>query len=229
MKAKHYIPLSIAIALFYLVFEILIHWLVYGEGTFRAIPLDIHELLLRIIIFIMIICFGVFAAYQMKKIIAEQDEKRQVYKTTTRESKRILKEFLNEVRYFEGEAEKEGGFNDIALKYLEEALSNTEARLDKLGNVGDITAENIILSVHGPMKIEIPEVIRMCATECTKELKCLEVNKQKLCPVEKCIEGKIHFIKCLDDNDCYYRNKLDSLYSTCTCPVRKEIFNKYGI
>jgi len=71
-----------------------------------------------------------------------------------------------------------------------------------------------------------------CVTHCTKELNCLEDDENRhypLCPVERCLEGKIHFIRCLDTNECYYRNPFGNSYYTYTCPVRKEIFNKYKV
>jgi hypothetical protein len=39
--------------------------------------------------------------------------------------------------------------------------------------------------------------------------------------------GKIHFVKCLHDEPCAYKDTLDG-FTVCTCPVRKEIFNRYG-
>jgi hypothetical protein len=66
------------------------------------------------------------------------------------------------------------------------------------------------------MKFEIAEEIQNCAkSHCTKALNCLVDDEHRLCPVERCVKGEVHFIKCLDDNG--------------TCPIRKEIYNKYHI
>ncbi len=79
------------------------------------------------------------------------------------------------------------------------------------------------------MKFEIADEIQKCANFCTRELICLVDDKHRLCPVAKCIEGRTHYIKCLDINECHYRDSIDGLYYKCSCPVRIEIYNKYQI
>jgi len=103
-----------------------------------------------------------------------------------------------------------------------------EAR-NHLEDVGDMTMENIRVPLKGSVRYKIPEDIRLCATECAKGYACLMNEKHVLCPVVRNIEGKIHFIQCIEDRPCSYKNPIgDSIY-TCTCPVRKEIFNQYGL
>jgi hypothetical protein len=80
-----------------------------------------------------------------------------------------------------------------------------------------------------PIKYEIADEIQKYAVDCTNGLNCLVDNKHRLCPVAKCIEGRTHYIKCLDNNHCFYRNSIDGLYYKCTCPVRMEIYNKYQV
>ncbi len=79
------------------------------------------------------------------------------------------------------------------------------------------------------MRFEISEKIQKCAVDCTKELNCLVDDKHKICSVAKCIEGRTHYIKCLDNTECHYRDSIDGLYYKCSCPVRMEIYNKYQI
>jgi len=80
------------------------------------------------------------------------------------------------------------------------------------------------------MKFEIAEEIKNCAADCTKALNCLVDDEHALCSVERCVEGEVHFVKCLDENECNYRTSLgDGLFYICKCPVRKEIYNKYQI
>jgi hypothetical protein len=63
---------------------------------------------------------------------------------------------------------------------------------------------------------------------CEKNFECMKNNVHVYCRVEKCIDEKVHFIKCIDSFHCSY--KLVFGYSNiCTCPTRKEIFNKYSI
>ncbi len=79
------------------------------------------------------------------------------------------------------------------------------------------------------MKFEIADEIQKCAVDCTKGLNCLVDDKHRHCPVAKCIEGRTHYIKCLEDTECHYRVSIDGLYYKCTCPVRMEIYNKYHV
>ena len=77
------------------------------------------------------------------------------------------------------------------------------------------------------MDIHISEEVRRTATNCKKKFSCLEEERKDLCKVENCIDGKVHFIKCLNDEYCPYKQSFgDSFF--CSCPVRKEIFNKYN-
>ena len=77
------------------------------------------------------------------------------------------------------------------------------------------------------MKYKIADKIQKSAIYCTKGLNCLVDDTHRLCPVTKCIEGRTHYIKCLDNNECPYRISIDGLYYKCSCPVRMEIYNKY--
>jgi hypothetical protein len=54
------------------------------------------------------------------------------------------------------------------------------------------------------------------------------MNKHVYCKVENCINEKVHFIKGVDNLSCSYKMSFgDSFF--CTCPTRKEIFNKYRL
>jgi len=78
------------------------------------------------------------------------------------------------------------------------------------------------------MEIYIPDQIRNTATKCKKRFSCLESERNNLCKVEYCVGGEIHFIKCLNDESCFYQNVFGG-ETFCSCPVRKEIYNKYEI
>lgn len=78
------------------------------------------------------------------------------------------------------------------------------------------------------MKIEIDEKILKEATRCENNFKCLKEDKSTLCKVESCFNNELHFIKCADTFFCNYKTPLGNL-SICSCPVRRELSNKYGI
>ena len=74
--------------------------------------------------------------------------------------------------------------------------------------------------------IKIDEDILKSATRCKKNLFCLSGND--ICKVEYCVDGKIHFIKCMNLDPCNYRISFGYSF-VCNCPVRKELFNRYKI
>lgn len=77
------------------------------------------------------------------------------------------------------------------------------------------------------MRFEIDEAVIKAATKCEKGIACLQREDHAYCPVEQCLMHKVHFVKCLHDDPCAYRSALENV-PVCTCPVRKEIFSRYG-
>ncbi len=75
--------------------------------------------------------------------------------------------------------------------------------------------------------IEINENILKATTKCKHGFSCLS-GKKDVCKVELSVDNKIHFIVCLDNLPCSYRIPFGYSY-VCTCPVRKELYNRYGI
>lgn len=76
------------------------------------------------------------------------------------------------------------------------------------------------------MKIQIDDNIIKKTTDCDKQFRCLADENHVYCAVELCLDEKVHFIKCVEGRACKYA--LSFGYShLCTCPVRKEIYNRY--
>ena len=64
-------------------------------------------------------------------------------------------------------------------------------------------------------------------SKCAKGFSCLCGERECLCEVEYAVGDKVLFVECTD-RSCRYRT--DFGYSSiCTCPARKEIFNRYRI
>ncbi len=63
---------------------------------------------------------------------------------------------------------------------------------------------------------------------CNKDFSCLKEKREDLCQVESCVNGKVHFIKCLNKESCVYQGTLGSGI-VCYCPTRKELYNKHGV
>jgi hypothetical protein len=76
------------------------------------------------------------------------------------------------------------------------------------------------------MGIEVSEDAIKKTTKCRKNISCL--SGKEICKVELCIDNKIHFIKCVDNNPCSYKVPFGYSY-VCLCPVRKELYNSYKI
>ena len=63
---------------------------------------------------------------------------------------------------------------------------------------------------------------------CEKGFSCLKGQREDLCLVEYCVNGKVHFIKCLNEESCPYQGTFgDGVI--CYCPTRKELYNKHGV
>lgn len=76
--------------------------------------------------------------------------------------------------------------------------------------------------------MEIDKIIIEKTLNCNKNFDCLNNNAHVCCKVEDCINNEVHFIKCLEKLQCTYKMSFGESF-ICTCPTRKEIFNKYKI
>jgi hypothetical protein len=76
------------------------------------------------------------------------------------------------------------------------------------------------------MGIEIRDEIKSSATWCNKNLSCLSPENKDLCKIAACVDQNFHLIVNEEPKYCSYQNS--SVYGkSCSCPVRKEIYNKY--
>ena len=72
------------------------------------------------------------------------------------------------------------------------------------------------------------EVLKQ-TTKCEKSFSCLKNTNHVYCKVESCVSKKVHFIKCLNNDEyCVYKMAFGTSF-VCNCPTRKEIFNKFEI
>jgi len=69
---------------------------------------------------------------------------------------------------------------------------------------------------------------RQKAAQCDKCFACLQPDGAPLCKVDHCVEEQVHFLACLNDLHCAYACKFGGK-DYCTCPVRKEIYQRYKI
>ena len=65
------------------------------------------------------------------------------------------------------------------------------------------------------------------ATTLCKEKRCLQGTDGVCCPVNHCVMDRILFVDPPPEETCPYDQAFDGGH-VCTCPVRKEIFSRYG-
>jgi len=78
------------------------------------------------------------------------------------------------------------------------------------------------------MESHVSDEVKQSATNCKKDFSCLKAGRNDLCQVKYCVGGKLHFIKCLNQEYCSYQHAFGDEFF-CSCPVRKELYNRYGI
>ncbi len=78
------------------------------------------------------------------------------------------------------------------------------------------------------MKLYVRHEVMQATTGCKKGFSCLEDKKKDICKIGICFDGKLHFIACIDEINCFYQRSYGENF-ICDCPIRKEIWNKYKI
>ena len=77
------------------------------------------------------------------------------------------------------------------------------------------------------MEIAIDEVALEEATKCMKAHACQVNPRDTCCPVVRVLHGIVYYVKRTHDNLCPYETRFLSKTSSCSCPVRKRIHNRY--
>jgi hypothetical protein len=75
--------------------------------------------------------------------------------------------------------------------------------------------------------LKISEDTLRQVTDCTNGFSCLSGESGGLCEIEQDVGGKVLFVRCMN-RDCSYRMSFGYGY-ICTCPVRREIYHRYGL
>ena len=78
------------------------------------------------------------------------------------------------------------------------------------------------------MIFKVDDSIIKKTTNCEKNLSCLSEKRKELCNVTHKVEDEVYFVVCQDTEPCSYQSLFGYSFM-CTCPVRKEIYNKYTI
>jgi hypothetical protein len=149
MKEKYFFTkVSIPLALSYWALECIIHYFGYGELKFELIPSDLDELWMRIVIVILLLCFGIYADKHTKSILDKEEEKRIVFEATVKSTHHILNNMLNQMQYFKMVADEKNAFDDETNELYKNTITEGKELIIKLSSVEELTEENIIDSVN---------------------------------------------------------------------------------
>lgn len=77
------------------------------------------------------------------------------------------------------------------------------------------------------MRLQISDAVIKSASRCDKGRACIQSAGHVYCSVAHCVMHRIHFVECLNEKPCPYKTAVERA-AVCTCPVRKEVFNRYG-
>ncbi len=63
---------------------------------------------------------------------------------------------------------------------------------------------------------------------CQRAFACSSGSREKICKVKELMLGEALMIECADKLLCHYKESFGT-WAICTCPIRKEIYSKFGI
>ncbi|RWX55093.1 hypothetical protein [Photobacterium chitinilyticum] len=144
-KVNFTLKASLLSVLFWIM-ESLIHKLFFLDN-FEIIPVEANELWMRVVIVILVICFGLYADFQTKILLEKEEEKRLIFKATVCSSQHIVNNLLNQMQFFRMKADEHNAFNSEVIELYDQSLQEGEDLMALLSNVDEITEKNIRMSV----------------------------------------------------------------------------------
>jgi hypothetical protein len=148
LERRKFTFLGIALATLYWFVESVIHRFVYAEEFFEVVPSDVNELLMRLLIIVLIISFGVFADNRARKVKESEKEKHEVFIATVRSTQHILNNLLNQLQLAFFDLEKEHCLESETRKLLEKSIREGKEQVERLSAVSDISSKSIEESVR---------------------------------------------------------------------------------
>ena len=148
MKRHKFTLLGFGLAFFYWFAESGIHRFVYSEQSFEVIPSDINEFLMRLLIIVLIVCFGVFADNRAQRIKNSEKEKHEVFIATVRSTQHILNNLMNQLQLVFFDLEKEHCLESETRTLLERSIREGKEQVERLSSVSDKSSTSIAYSVR---------------------------------------------------------------------------------
>lgn len=140
--------LALGLAFVYWIAESVIHRFVYAEQFFEVVPSDANELLMRLLIILLIVAFGLFADNRARRIKESEREKQEVYVATVRSTQHILNNLMNQLQLVFLDLEKEHCLESDTRKLLEKSIREGKEQVERLSSVSEISGESIEESVR---------------------------------------------------------------------------------
>ena len=148
MENHKFTLLGLALAFLYWFGESVIHRFVYAEQFFEVVPSDVNELLMRLLIIVLIVCFGLFADNRARKVRESEREKQEVFIATVRSTQHILNNLMNQLQLVFFDLDKEHCLESETRKLLEKSIREGKEQVERLSAVSDINSESIEDSVR---------------------------------------------------------------------------------
>ena len=141
--------MAIIVATLYWGAESVVHRFVFAEETFELLPSNINELWMRVMIVVLMICFGVFGDAWSRRLVAKEDEKRQIFIATVSSTQHILNNLLNQIQVVFLKMDDEYRVDEETREMLKRSLKDAQVQVQKLSAVADLD-ENVIRESVAP-------------------------------------------------------------------------------
>jgi hypothetical protein len=139
--------MALAVATLYWIAESMVHRFVFEEEAFELIPLNFNELWMRVLIVVLMICFGVFGDAWSRRLVAKEDEKRQIFIATVSSTQHILNNLLNQIQVVFLKMDDEYRVDAETRDMLKQSLRDAQVQVQKLSAVADLDEDVIRESV----------------------------------------------------------------------------------
>ena len=138
---------ALAVATLYWIAESMVHRFVFEEDAFELIPSNFNELWMRVLIVVLMICFGVFGDAWSRRLVAKEDEKRQIFIATVSSTQHILNNLLNQIQVVFLKMDDEYRIDAETREMLKRSLKDAQAQVQRLSAVTKLDEDVIRESV----------------------------------------------------------------------------------
>lgn len=148
LKNSNFTFKAIIVSAIYWLIDSVIHRFIYSEEEFEFIPSEENEFWMRVIIVVLLICFGLYADHKTKEMVRKEMEKRIIFNATVSSAQHILNNLLNQMQLFKLKAEESNSFDKKTMGLYEQSFNEGKELVKKLSSVKKLTERNIKESVY---------------------------------------------------------------------------------